>query len=83
MVKIYDEWRKGRKREAQVVVGAALSCLCPLKNIGAIIIDEGTSLHTSRILIRVTMLEKLLFSELSNRRFLVLRFSNTKFGKQS
>ena len=36
----YDEWRKVERGEAQVVVGARSAVFAPLKNIGAIIIDE-------------------------------------------
>ena len=36
----YDEWRKVERGEAQVVVGASSAIFAPLKNIGAIIIDE-------------------------------------------
>lgn len=36
----YDEWRKIEREEAQVVVGARSAIFAPLKNIGAIIIDE-------------------------------------------
>ncbi|MER0122907.1 primosomal protein N' [Streptococcus sp. ZJ100] len=36
----YDEWRKIERGEAQVVVGARSAIFAPLKNIGAIIIDE-------------------------------------------
>ena len=36
----YDEWRKVERGEAQVVVGARSAIFAPLKNIGAIIIDE-------------------------------------------
>ncbi|WP_394405517.1 primosomal protein N' [Streptococcus sp. 20-1249] len=36
----YDEWRKIQRGEAQVVVGARSAVFAPLKNIGAIIIDE-------------------------------------------
>lgn len=36
----YDEWRKAERGEAQVVVGARSAIFAPLKNIGAIIIDE-------------------------------------------
>ena len=36
----YDEWRKIESGQAQVVVGARSAIFAPLKNIGAIIIDE-------------------------------------------
>lgn len=36
----YDEWRKVERGEAQVVVGTRSAIFAPLKNIGAIIIDE-------------------------------------------
>ena len=36
----YDEWRKVERGQAQVVVGARSAIFAPLKNIGAIIIDE-------------------------------------------
>lgn len=36
----YDEWRKIESGEAKVVVGARSAIFAPLKNIGAIIIDE-------------------------------------------
>lgn len=36
----YDEWRKIERGQAQVVVGARSAIFAPLKNIGAIIIDE-------------------------------------------
>lgn len=36
----YDEWRKIERGEAQVVVGARSAIFAPLKQIGAIIIDE-------------------------------------------
>lgn len=36
----YDEWRKVERGKAQVVVGARSAIFAPLKNIGAIIIDE-------------------------------------------
>lgn len=36
----YDEWRKIERGEAQVVVGARSAVFAPLKNLGAIIIDE-------------------------------------------
>lgn len=36
----YDEWRKVERGAAQVVVGARSAIFAPLKNIGAIIIDE-------------------------------------------
>ncbi|MEW4355257.1 primosomal protein N' [Streptococcus pneumoniae] len=36
----YDEWRKVEKGAAQVVVGARSAIFAPLKDIGAIIIDE-------------------------------------------
>lgn len=36
----YDEWRKVERGEAQVVVGARSAIFAPLKNIGAIIVDE-------------------------------------------
>lgn len=36
----YDEWRKIESGQAQVVVGARSAVFAPLKNIGAIIIDE-------------------------------------------
>ena len=36
----YDEWRKIERGEAQVVVGARSAIFAPLKNLGAIIIDE-------------------------------------------
>ncbi len=36
----YDEWRKIERGEARVVVGARSAIFAPLKNIGAIIIDE-------------------------------------------
>ncbi|GGE28782.1 primosomal protein N' [Streptococcus himalayensis] len=36
----YDEWRKVERGEAQVVVGARSAIFAPLKQIGAIIIDE-------------------------------------------
>ncbi len=36
----YDEWRKIKNKEAQVVVGARSAIFAPLDNIGAIIIDE-------------------------------------------
>ena len=40
MVKKYDEWRRVERGEAQVVVGARSAIFAPLKNLGAIIIDE-------------------------------------------
>lgn len=36
----YDEWRKIEQGQAQVVVGARSAVFAPLKNLGAIIIDE-------------------------------------------
>lgn len=36
----YDEWRRIRKAEAKVVVGARSAVFAPLKNIGLIVIDE-------------------------------------------
>ncbi len=36
----YDEWRKIKRGDAQVVVGARSAIFAPLKNLGAIIIDE-------------------------------------------
>lgn len=36
----FDEWRKIRRGEAKVVVGARSAIFAPLENIGAIIIDE-------------------------------------------
>ena len=36
----YDQWRKVERGEAKVVVGARSAIFAPLKNIGAIIIDE-------------------------------------------
>ena len=36
----YDEWRRIRRGEAQVVVGARSAVFAPLQNIGLIIIDE-------------------------------------------
>ena len=36
----YDEWRRIRRNEAQVVVGARSAIFAPLDNIGIIIIDE-------------------------------------------
>lgn len=36
----YDQWRKIERGEAQVVVGARSAIFAPLKNLGAIIIDE-------------------------------------------
>lgn len=36
----YDEWRKLERGEAHVVVGARSAIFAPLKNLGAIIIDE-------------------------------------------
>lgn len=36
----YDEWRRIRRGEAQVVVGARSAVFAPLSNIGLIIIDE-------------------------------------------
>ena len=36
----YDEWRRVERGEAQVVVGARSAIFAPLKNLGAIIIDE-------------------------------------------
>lgn len=36
----YDEWRKIRRGEVRVVVGARSAVFAPLKNIGLIIIDE-------------------------------------------
>lgn len=36
----YDEWRKVERGQAQLVVGARSAIFAPLKNIGAIIIDE-------------------------------------------
>ena len=36
----YDEWRKIQRGDAQVVVGARSAIFAPLKNVGAIIIDE-------------------------------------------
>lgn len=36
----YDEWRRIRRGEAQVVVGARSAVFAPLKNIGLIVIDE-------------------------------------------
>lgn len=36
----YDEWRKIQRGQAQVVVGARSAIFAPLKNLGAIIIDE-------------------------------------------
>ena len=39
----YDEWRRIEKGEAKIVIGARSALFCPLKNIGAIIIDEEHS----------------------------------------
>lgn len=39
----YDEWRKIERGEARIVIGARSALFCPLKNIGAIIIDEEHS----------------------------------------
>ena len=36
----YDEWRKVERGDAQVVVGARSAIFAPLKNLGAMIIDE-------------------------------------------
>ena len=36
----YDEWRRIRRGEAKVVIGARSAIFAPLENIGAIIIDE-------------------------------------------
>ncbi|MDK7294155.1 primosomal protein N', partial [Streptococcus pasteurianus] len=36
----FDEWRKMRRGEARVVVGARSSIFAPVDNIGIIIIDE-------------------------------------------
>lgn len=36
----YDEWRRIRRGEAQVVVGARSAIFAPLQNIGLIVIDE-------------------------------------------
>ena len=36
----YDQWRKVERGEAKVVVGARSAIFAPLKNLGAIIIDE-------------------------------------------
>jgi len=36
----YDEWRKIKEKQAQVVVGARSAIFSPLENIGVIIIDE-------------------------------------------
>ncbi|MBP2056929.1 primosomal protein N' (replication factor Y) [Lactobacillus colini] len=36
----YDEWRRIRRKEAQVVVGARSAIFAPLDNIGLIVIDE-------------------------------------------
>ncbi len=36
----YDEWRKIRKREVKIVVGARSAIFAPFTNIGVIIIDE-------------------------------------------
>lgn len=36
----YDEWRRIKRGEAQVVVGARSAVFAPLKNIGVIVIDE-------------------------------------------
>ncbi len=36
----YDEWRKVRRREVQVVVGARSAIFAPFENLGVIIIDE-------------------------------------------
>ena len=37
---LYDEWRRIRRDEARVVVGARSAVFAPLKNIGLIVIDE-------------------------------------------
>lgn len=37
---LYDEWRKIRRGEVRVVVGARSAVFAPLKNLGIIIIDE-------------------------------------------
>lgn len=37
---LYDEWRKIRRSEVRVVVGARSAVFAPLKNIGVIVIDE-------------------------------------------
>ena len=36
----YDEWRKIKNKEADIVVGARSSVFAPLENIGIIILDE-------------------------------------------
>ena len=36
----YDEWRKIRRGDVKIVVGARSAIFAPLKNIGAIIVDE-------------------------------------------
>ena len=54
MVKSTIQWRKVETWEAKVVV-EALSNLAPLKNIGAIIIDEEHEALTNKIVTRATM----------------------------
>ena len=36
----YDEWRRIKRHEAQVVVGARSAIFAPIENVGVIIIDE-------------------------------------------
>ncbi|MDD4070258.1 MAG: primosomal protein N' [Candidatus Izemoplasmatales bacterium] len=36
----YDEWRRIKRKEARIVIGARSACFAPLENIGLIIVDE-------------------------------------------